>query len=375
MMQPLHGSGGERSATGSPACIHASLQLRRPGFELDVGFALPNRGVTALFGPSGAGKTTVLRVLAGLEVAAQGRIEVDGQCWFDSAQRFTLPAHARPVAYVFQDGRLFPHLDVQGNLRFALQRAPARSGAVTMEHAIRLLDLAPLLQRSVETLSGGERQRVALARALLANPRLLLLDEPLAALDTARRHELLDLLERVLDTLDLSVLLVSHALDEVLRLAPRMLLLHNGRLVAHGPTAELCTRLDLSLAHGDAAAAVLEATVLDWDATDHLARLGFAGGTLWLPMAAAQIGRRVRLRVQARDVSLILQRPSDSSVLNLLPATVQALSDDAPGQSMVALDLGGSTLLARVTQRSVRALQLTPGRALVAQIKGVAILG
>jgi molybdate transport system ATP-binding protein len=366
---------------GTPASAQANdalaahLQLQRPGFALDVAFARPSHGVTVVFGPSGAGKTTLLRALAGLEAGAQGQVWVDGVCWHDSARGLSLPAHARAVGYVFQDGRLFSHLSVEGNLRFAATRAPRDGNGLTLTDAVHLLDLQTLLPRAVDGLSGGERQRVALARALLTRPRLLLLDEPLAALDAARKHELMAMLERVLGELDLHVLLVSHASDEVARLAQHMVLLQEGRVLAEGDVSTLLTRLDLPLAHGDTAAAVLDAVVQAHHPTDMLAQLEFDGGTLWVPSTTATPGQRLRVRIQARDVSVALSRAADSSILNLLPAQVEAIAPDAPGQVMVRLRVGHSVLLARVTQRSVRTLALAPGCAVVAQVKGVAIVG
>ena len=357
--------------------IHAQLTLERPGFTLDVDLHLPGRGVTALFGPSGCGKTTCLRTIAGLLRARPGRVEVHGEVWQDdgSARPVWRPTHMRGLGYVFQEASLFEHLSVRSNIHYGLARTPAARRTVALEQVVDLLGIAPLMDRRPAALSGGERQRVAIARALATSPRLLLMDEPLAALDAARKAEVLPYLERLHRTLDIPVLYVSHALDEVARLAEHLVLMRDGRVEAQGPTHALITRLDLPLAHGDTAATVIEGTVLRHDAHDHTTTVGFAGGQLLLVSPAPRTpGEPLRLRVQARDVSLALARPTDTSILNVLPATVAELADDSPGQRMVALDVGPTRLLARVTQRSAQALGLGPGTAVFAQVKGVAIV-
>jgi molybdate transport system ATP-binding protein len=362
----------------SPNRVQARFTLLRPGFELRVDLDLPGRGVTALFGPSGSGKTSCLRVIAGLERSAPDDhtcIAVNGHVWQDDAQRLRLPVHQRPLGYVFQDANLFPHLSVAKNLAFGMTRVPAAQRRVSLDQAVTLLGIGHLLARLPGTLSGGERQRVAIARALATSPRILLLDEPLAALDAQRKAEVLPYLETLHSELDIPVLYVSHALDEVARLAGHLVLLDQGRVLASGPTAELMTRLDLPLAHGDAAAAVLTATVQRHDPDDHLTLLTFSGGTLLIPLQNALPGQTLRIRVPARDVSLSLQHPGGSSILNILPATVTALVPDSPGQVMVALEMGDTALLARVTQRSAVALGINPGLTLYAQIKGIAIAG
>ncbi|WP_395057772.1 molybdenum ABC transporter ATP-binding protein [Polaromonas sp.] len=345
------------------------------GFTLDVAFDLPGRGVTAIFGVSGSGKTSLLRCIAGLERAGSGRLSVNGEVWQDDAAGVFLPVHRRPLGFVFQDASLFDHLDVRRNLDYGRSRVPAAQRRVSLAQAVELLGIAPLMARRPATLSGGERQRVAIARALATSPRLLLMDEPLAALDLQRKAEVLPYLERLHDELEIPILYVSHAPDEVARLADHMLLLEAGRVTAAGATRELLTRLDLPMAHGDAAAAVIAAVVTHLEPAWQLSHLEFTGGQISLPSQALLPGQRVRLRIQARDVSLSLQRQEGSSVLNVLAATVTGLADDSPGQLMVSLDAGGSTLLARITRKSAAALQLQPGRAVFAQVKGVAVLG
>ncbi len=345
------------------------------GFRLDVCFDLPGRGVTAIFGVSGSGKTSLLRCIGGLERADSGRLVVNGEVWQDDAAGVFLPVHRRPLGFVFQDASLFAHLDVRRNLAYGRSRVPAAQRRVSLEQAIELLGIAPLMARRPDTLSGGERQRVAIARALATSPQLLLMDEPLAALDLQRKAEVLPYLERLHDELEIPILYVSHAPDEVARLADHLLLLDAGRVTAAGPTRELLTRLDLPLAHGDAAAAVIAATVHHLEPDWQLAHLEFSGGQISLPSQTLQPGQRVRLRIQARDVSLSLLRQEGSSVLNVFAATVTGLAGDSPGQVMVSLDAGGSTLLARITRKSAAALQLQPGCPVFAQVKGVAVLG
>lgn len=361
--------------SGNTGAISGSFRHRLGGFLLDAAFDLPGRGVTAILGVSGSGKTSLLRCIAGLERAQAGRLIVNGEVWQDDAAGIFLPVHQRPLGFVFQDASLFAHLDVRRNLDYGRSRVPAAQRRVSLEQAIELLGIEPLMERLPDKLSGGERQRVAIARALATSPRLLLMDEPLAALDLQRKAEVLPYLERLHDELEVPILYVSHAPDEVARLADHLMLLDAGRVTAAGPTRELLTRLDLPLAHGDAAAAVIAATVTHLELAWQLVHLAFPGGQISLPSQALQPGQRVRLRIQARDVSLSLLRQEGSSVLNVFAATVTGLADDSPGQLMVSLDTGGSTLLARITRKSAAALQLQPGSAVFAQIKGVAVLG
>lgn len=355
--------------------IAASFRRVFPGFSLDVSLAVPGRGVTAVFGPSGSGKTSLLRCIAGLERAGSGRLSVNGEVWQDDAAGIFVPVHKRPLGYVFQEASLFAHLDVAHNLDFGLRRVPASQRRVSLEKAIGLLGLRALMQRMPGTLSGGERQRVAIARALATSPRLLLMDEPLASLDIARKAEILPYLERLHDELDMPVLYVSHAPDEVARLADHLVLLDGGRVTASGTTRELMTRLDLPLAHGDAAAAVLEAVVIAVEPDWHMSHAEFSGGRISLLNPALRVGQRVRVRIQARDVSLTLARQEGTSVQNIFPVTVTGLCADSPGQVMVKLDADGSILLARITGKSADALQLRAGSQVYAQVKGVAVLG
>jgi molybdate transport system ATP-binding protein len=355
--------------------IHARFQVIWPGFTLDVDLDLPGRGVTALFGHSGSGKTTLLRCLAGLERQGRGSLHFKGEVWQDSARGFFLPTHRRPLGYVFQEASLFPHLSVWKNLDYGRKRAN-EGCRVSLEHTVELLGISHLLDRMPDRLSGGERQRVAIARALATCPRLLLMDEPLAALDLKRKNEILPYLERLRDDLEIPMFYVSHSPDEVARLADHIVLLAEGRVLAEGGLRETLARLDLPTAFTEDAGVVIEAVVAEHDAAYHLTRLDFPGGSVVVARRPEGVGRRLRFRVHARDVSLALARAEGTSIANLLPATVTEVADaDTPAYVLVRLDAGGTPLIARITRRSLDHLGVTPGKPLWAQIKAVALLG
>jgi molybdate transport system ATP-binding protein len=354
--------------------IRARFRLSYPAFTLDVDLDLPGRGITAVFGHSGSGKTSLLRCIAGLERAAGGFLAVNGETWQDGARR--LPVHRRPLGYVFQEARLFAHLNVADNLDFGYRRVPPGERRVALEQVVELLDVAALLDRQTDRLSGGERQRVAIARALASSPRLLLMDEPLAALDQARKQEILPYLERLHDELEIPVLYVSHSPDEVARLADQVVVLAGGRAVAQGPLSETLARLDLPLRLGEEVGVVFTGRVIERNAEWHLARIGFAGGEVWVRDGGAAIGRSVRLRILARDVSLARHRHDDTSIMNLLPATVIAqAAEDHPALALIQLRVGTTLLLARLTRHSLSRLALAPGEQVWAQIKAVALVG
>ncbi|GHT83278.1 molybdenum import ATP-binding protein ModC [Betaproteobacteria bacterium] len=354
--------------------IEANFHLDYSGFSLNVELHLPEKGVTALFGHSGSGKTTLLRCVAGLDRAPKGRLVVAGDIWQDEAQGIFLPTHKRPLGLVFQEASLFPHLSVRKNLEYGMRRSGNKTGE-GFDASIALLGIGPLLDRAPDSLSGGERQRVAVARALLTRPRLLLMDEPLAALDLKRKQEILPYLEKLREELDIPVFYVSHAPDEVARLADHLVLLENGQVVASGPLMETLARADLPPAFTDDAGIVLEATVTAHD-PDGLTRLEFPGGHLYVSYRDKPLGSRLRCRIHASDVSLALTAHGDSSILNTLPATVQTVvATDTPGHVLAQLALhDGTLLLARITERSRLALGITPGVAVVAQVKSVALL-
>jgi len=352
--------------------IRARLQLTKGGFELQTDLDLPAAGVSAVFGPSGAGKSLLLRCLAGLETEARGLVSIDGRDW--QRDRYCLPAHRRSVGFVLQDSPLFPHLSVAGNLDYARKRSAPVARPVDYQQVVDWLGLRGLLSRLPQGLSGGERQRVAIARAVLRNPSLLLMDEPLSALDSRSKGQILGFLQDLLQRLPIPLIYVSHCSDEVARLADHLVLLEQGRVRAQGPLTELLTRLDLSPARAGDAGAVIAAQVGDVDPEFALTRVVFPGAEMFLARTDLIPGARVRLYVQARDVSLVLRRPEATSILNLLPARVTGLADAGPAQVTVRLDVQGTPLLARVTRKSAAALKLTPGNHLIAQVKSVALL-
>ncbi len=353
------------------------VTLVRPGFTLHAAFEPPMRGITAIFGASGSGKTTLLRCIAGLERAHDAVIRIAGESWQDDSRGHFLPVWQRPIGYVFQEASLFDHLDVRGNLAFAGKRATsADRKRIALDEAIDLLGIGHLLQRRTHELSGGERQRVAIARALASQPQLLLLDEPLASLDHARRQEILPWLERLRDELQIPMLYVTHAADEVARLANTLVVLEQGLVKASGPTSEVLARIDSPVVIGDDAGALLEGRIDERDERWHLMRVGFEGASLWLRDSGLPVGQAVRMRVLARDVSVALESPQASSIQNVLPCTVEAIAADAhPSQVMLRLTVGQATLLARITARAADALMLAPGQRVWAQVKSVALVG
>lgn len=356
--------------------IRARFEVVRPGFSLDVDLTLPGRGVSALFGHSGSGKTSCLRCFAGLDRPAQGLLQVNGEQWQDSTQGYFLPAHRRAVGYVFQEANLFPHLSVQRNLDYGLKRIPVAERHIALEHAVSLLGIDHLLQRMPANLSGGERQRVAIARALLTSPRLLLMDEPLASLDLKRKLEVLPYLERLHEELDIPVLYVSHAPDEVARLADHLVVLEDGQVRASGPLKETLLRADLPFAVEDDAEAVIDGSVTGHDASYQLLELGLAGSTAYLrlPHGSLPVGQMVRVKIKARDVSLSLQRAQGSSLLNLLPVEVHSWHH-LEAQTLLTLCIGEQRLLARITRFSFEQLAIHHGQALWAQVKSISLLG
>jgi len=347
--------------------------LARADFTLDVDCDIPTRGITGLFGRSGSGKTTLLRCIAGLERAAQARIECDGELW-QGENRF-VPTYRRAVGYVFQESSLFAHLDVRGNLEFGLHRVPLQERRLEFDEVVALLDLSALLRHRAPQLSGGERQRVAIARALLTSPRLLLLDEPVSSLDERSKAQILPHLERLRDSSAIPIIYVSHALGEILRLADHLILLQSGRVRAAGPLQQLLARSDLPLGDFEDSGSVFDAVVEEHDPNYHLTYVRICAGRLAVALRPVPVGHRIRVRIDARDVSLALKPPELSSIINILPATVLELSGDAdPAQTLVRLEAGAEPLLARITRRSAVQLGLSPGTALYAQVKSVSLM-
>ncbi|HYH38205.1 MAG TPA: molybdenum ABC transporter ATP-binding protein [Azospirillum sp.] len=357
--------------------MEARFRGTQGSFTLDVAFAAPGRGVTALFGPSGCGKTTVLRCVAGLQ-RLDGRFALDGEVWQDG-DAFR-PTHARPIGYVFQEASLFPHLSVRANLLYGHRRTVGRGVAETIrvDEVIELLGLGRLFDRAVPHLSGGERQRVAIGRALLSQPKLLLMDEPLAALDRFSKDEILPYLERLHDALSVPVLYVSHDIAEVERLADHLVLLDNGRVVASGPVQELQADPTLPTARMPEAGVTLPASVAGFDPAYGLTALALHGGRLLVPGDLGAEGTPRRVRIAASDVSLARRPAADSTILNVLPGRITAAEPQDGVQVMAVVALGedgaGARLLARVTRKSWEALGLAPGQPVYAQIKGVALV-
>lgn len=348
------------------------LRLQRGDFELHAAAELPLDGVIGIIGPSGAGKSSLLRGIAGLETACKGQVIFDDATWLDSSTSQSLPTYRRGVGMVFQQPALFDHLNVRQNLDYARRRAPSGS-AVPMGVLIEQLGIESLLERPVTELSGGEAQRVALARALTSAPRLLLLDEPLAAVDIAGRRELMHCLEQLRQQRPVPMLYVSHNLDEVARLADQLLIMDEGRILAQGSVRDLLTRLDLPLAQAPDAEAILEGRVTGHDEADALTRVNCGGVEILLGRQALPEGSVLRMRIQARDVSLALSRACDSSILNILECRVLDVAQQSGGHSLLRLQVGEQVLLARITQRSLRGLGIGVGRPVYAQIKSVAL--
>lgn len=352
--------------------ICAQFHLEWPGFTLDVDLELPVTGVTALFGHSGSGKTTLLRCMAGLERAPKGCLKINGDIWQD--ENHWIPIHKRPLGYVFQEASLFDHLSVIGNLRYGRKRVVDHQ-QVSLEQAIELLGIGHLLDRKPDRLSGGERQRVAIARALAVSPRLLLMDEPLAALDLKRKREILPYLERLHSELEIPIIYVTHSPDEVARLADYIVSMEDGRVLVQGPLSETLTRTDLPIRIGDDACAILDASISALDDQWKLAQVCFPGGCLWLRDWGLPIGHNVRIRVYARDVSLARQKPEQTSIQNVLFGKVDAIGEDEhPGLAIVRVRIGASKLVARLTKRAVENLKLEAEQEIWIQVKSVALM-
>jgi molybdate transport system ATP-binding protein len=351
----------------------AQCRVTYPDFSLDADIDLPLVGVTALFGPSGSGKSTLLRIIAGLDRIPGNRVSVGDAVWQDDARGIFVPPHRRSIGFVFQDTQLFPHLSVEANIAYGMKRAGRRAPRYGLEQIVDILDLGALLTRRPATLSGGERQRVAIARAVMTSPNLLLMDEPLSSLDMERKDEILPFIERLGHEIGIPILYVSHAIDEVLRLASTLVLIARGRIVAKGPIEDVTSRLDLHPYTGRLdAGAVLRSTVTTHDPARGITRMAFPGGELISPLIDAAIGTPINVRIRSRDVSLSLDRPQRTSILNILPGHVVQIEDSGGPQAHVLLDVG-SPLWARITKVSVNELALGPGVPVFALIKAVAV--
>ena len=354
------------------ALIQIAYTLRRENFTLDVDFDMPLRGITAVFGASGAGKTSLLRCIAGLEYPKTGKLVVAGDVWQDNSSRTSRAVHERDIGYVFQEPRLFAHLDVRGNIEYGLRRRE-HNGAPDIDHVIGMLGLERLLNRRTDELSGGEAQRVAISRALLCAPRFVLMDEPLASLDQKRKDEILPFLDRLHAEAGVPIIYVSHNIDEVCRLCDHLVLIDDGRVVADGELQSVLVRMDVPLLSGEQAGSVIQGKVQAYDEKDDLTRLHFSGGDIWVPGKAGVDGSILRLRIRANDVSLCRAMPEQSTILNILPAVIEAVQPNQGSSMLVRLVLGKDRVVARVTRRSIRELELREGEEVFAQIKSVAV--
>ncbi len=354
--------------------INARFKLNYDDFSLDVDLTLPSTGVSVLFGHSGSGKTTLLRCIAGLEQAPLGYLEINEHVWQDSKRQIFIPTYKRPLGYVFQEANLFSHLTVLDNLHFGLKRIKNNLGLIKLNQTIELLGIGHLLARMPNNLSGGERQRIAIARALALNPEILLMDEPLASLDLKRKQEILPYLSRLHQQLDIPVIYVTHSQQEVAQLADTLVILEDGHILAMGPLAETQSRLDLPLAQDREAATVWQVKIIEHESDYHLTRVEFEGGSLSLAAIEAEIGAVLRVQIYARDVSIVLIKPSATSILNVLPAVITELIEGRDSQTVVQLKVGQQLLLAHITRKSLLLLGLKIGMLVFVQIKGTSIL-
>jgi molybdate transport system ATP-binding protein len=353
--------------------IDVDIEQRLGSFELAVAF-VAEAPIVGLFGRSGAGKSSVVNAIAGITKPNRGVIRINNVTLFDAEKGIDVAPEKRRVGYVFQDSLLFPHLDVESNLLYGQRLRHANERVIDEARVVDLLGLGSLLRRKPRALSGGEKQRVAIGRALLAQPRILLMDEPLASLDIPRKTEILDYIERLRDELHIPIVYVSHSVAEITRLADTIVLLSDGKCLAVGDVEDVMGRLDLRPATGRyEAGAIVNAHVKAQDADDQLTVLAFDGGELVVPHLAASVGDRVRARIRARDVSLTLDKPDSISVLNVLPARVAAIGEDVGPVVDVELAVGGAKLIARITRRSQQRLQIRPGQEVYALVKAVSL--
>ena len=351
--------------------IDVDIDQQLGAFRLAVKFSA-EAPIVGLFGRSGAGKSSVINAIAGITKPARGHVCINDVSLFDAAKGVDLPPEDRRIGYVFQDALLFPHMDVRANLLYGQRLRPFEERFIEEARVVELLGLGELLRRKPNTLSGGEKQRVAIGRALLAQPRILLMDEPLAALDIPRKSEILEYIERLRDELSIPIVYVSHSVAEISRLADTVVVLSDGKCIAVGDVDEVMGRLDLRPATGRyEAGSLIEAKVAAHDLDDQLTTLAFDGGELIVPHLDASIGERVRARIRARDVSLATQRPAGISILNVLPACVAVIDEGAGPIVDVQLAVGGTTLNARITRRSLQQLGVHVGQDVYALVKAV----
>lgn len=350
----------------------ASLQISRPQFDIHVEIAASAGEVTAIFGPSGCGKTSLLRAVAGLDSKATGTVEMNGEIW----QNHTMfrPTHQRDIGFVFQEASLLPHLNVMQNIEYASKRQAKHKKRISLEHVINLLELSPLLKQSVENLSGGEKQRVCLARAIATSPALLLLDEPLAAVDTVHKQEILHYIQSLKNDFNIPMLYVSHAINEVAQLSDRLLLMEKGQVRAEGLTADLLSQTNLPFVAQQDAAAVFDTVVRKQEAHYGLSYLTFDSGQFIVTESDLAVQQRVRVQVLARDVSITLSQPAQSSILNIFPVTIESITPQGIAKQLLRLRIGQQILLSRITSKSLEDLSLRVGSQVFAQVKAVSLL-
>jgi molybdate transport system ATP-binding protein len=362
-----------RAPHDGPLMLRVTVEKQWGSFRLNVRFELPTPGVVALFGPSGCGKSTTINLIAGLVEADRGEVTLDDTVLLDTRRNIHVAAERRRIGYVFQDSKLFPHLSVAANLRYAQKRAIG-TPYVSLQAVTSLLGLAPLMQRRTHRLSGGERQRVAIGRALLTQPRLLLLDEPLASLDRERREELLPYLESLRDQLAIPMVYVSHDFDEVLRLATHIVLMESGSVIAQGSIGKMSLDRRLRALIGpEAVGAIIDGEVLGEDAASGMSRVRVGNGELKVQACGMAAGATVRVQLLARDIIVSTQMPQHLSVRNNLRGFITAVSGDDAHTDLIAIDIGGTDVLARVTKAATRELALRPGMAAWALVKSVSL--
>jgi molybdate transport system ATP-binding protein len=355
--------------------ITFEIQVIRGSFRLDASGIFSLSGILVILGPSGSGKTTLLRALTGLEAQATGRIRVGQEDWLDSARQIFLPPHRRAIGYVFQDGRLFPHLSVKGNLDYAERRAKRRSPGFDRSQILQVLDIEPLLNQASATLSGGEMQRVAIARAVLTHPKLLVMDEPLSALDLRRRSEALSYIERIPEYFGIPIIYVTHAIEEAARLADTLAVMNSGAIVAAGDAPDILSRLDLAryLGHFEAGA-VLEGRVTGEDKVYGMSIVDIDGVALQVPSLGVPVSEKVKLRIRARDVSVATVKPENISIRNVMKVRIEEVAEETDSVfAELRLQAARQMLRARITRRSLEELELQPGKEVYALIKSIAV--
>ena len=352
------------------------MQLRyevdRKDFKLNVSADVPLQGITGIYGPSGAGKTTLLRCIAGLEDATVGELSVGNERW--QGESVALPVHEREIGYVFQEPRLFSHLRVKDNIQYGMRRRRSDRGP-DLESVVNLLGLDQLLQRWPHELSGGEAQRVAIARALLRAPKFVLMDEPLASLDVARKNEILPFLDRLHAESSTPIIYVSHNIEEICRLCDHLIILDAGKVVASGELQSVLVRLDIPALAGEEAGSVIAGTIAEYDSQYDLTSVSCSAGQICLPGKLGTVTEKLRLRIRANDIVLSRDRPTRSSVLNLLEVVIEDIQDTPGPTQLIRIVAGQEQLIARITRRSREELNLQPGDTVIAQVKAAAVRG